>query len=65
MTLLFVRHGESLANTLVGNAGAYRAICENISFEFIKTAQMPNTVVIETVWTPTGLVCISWGGASV
>ena len=40
-------------------------VCENVSFAFVQTAQMPNTVIIETVWTPTGLVCLNWDGQSI
>lgn len=63
------RHDDSETVLLVGHGGTYRAmlpvVCENLSFEFIQTAAMANTVVIETVWTPTGLVCLWWDGNSV
>ena len=63
------RHDDGETILVVGHGGTYRAmlpiVCENISFEFIQTAAMHNTIVIDTVWTPTGLVCLSWNGNSV
>ena len=63
------RHDDSETILLVGHGGTYRAmmpvVCENVSFAFVQTAQMPNTVIIETVWTPTGLVCLNWDGQSI
>lgn len=63
------RHDDGETILLVGHGGTYRAmlpiVCENISYEFIQTAPMNNSIVIETVWTPTGLVCLNWDGASI
>ena len=63
------RYDDGETVLLVGHGGTFRAmlpiVCENISFEFIQSAAMHNTIVIETVWTPTGLVCLNWDGTSV
>jgi broad specificity phosphatase PhoE len=62
-------HTDDETILLLGHGGVYRAmlpiLCENISFEFVQTTPMPNTVIIETFWTPTGLVCLNWDGNSV
>lgn len=62
-------HDDSETVVLVGHGGTFRAmlpvVAENISFEFIRTLPIPNLVVIDTVWTPTGLVCRSWNGTPI
>ena len=63
------RHADEGELLLVGHGGTFRAmlpvVCENITFDFVRRAPMPNTAIIETVWTPTGLVCLDWDGTSV
>jgi probable phosphoglycerate mutase len=67
----FVRgnHDDSETIILVGHGGVLRAmlplVAENLSFDFTRTAPMPNLIVIDTVWTPTGLVCRTWGGTPI
>jgi broad specificity phosphatase PhoE len=67
----FVRgkHDDSETIILMGHGGIFRAmlpvVAENLSFDFVRTAPMPNLIVIDSVWTPTGLVCRSWDGTPI